>query len=108
LIKGGLGSGFVGQVAADSHFEKCLVQIRPFSGRLSCQDALHAESDLDSPTISSMNQRPYCFLDAEFLELVLVANNPGLLRMIAGLGVFHCKPPHLTLQSRGHAFHLNR
>jgi hypothetical protein len=31
-----------------------------------------------------MNQRPYYFLDAEFLELVSVANNPGLRRMIAG------------------------
>ncbi len=59
-------------------------KIRPFSGRLSCQDALHVESYLDSPTISSTNQRPYCFLDAEFLELVSVANNPGLRRIIAG------------------------
>jgi hypothetical protein len=59
-------------------------RIRPFSGRLSYQDALHAESDLDSPTISSTNQRPYCFLDAEFLELVSVAKNPGLRKMIAG------------------------
>jgi hypothetical protein len=30
-----------------------------------------------SPTIWSKNQCPYCFLDAEFLELVSVANNPG-------------------------------
>lgn len=59
-------------------------RIRPFSGRLSCQDALHAESGVDRPTISSMNQRPYCFHGAEFLELVSVANNPGLWRMIAG------------------------
>jgi hypothetical protein len=59
-------------------------RIRPFSGRLSYQDALHAESDLDSPTIWSTNQCPYCFLNAEFLELVSVANNPGLLPMIAG------------------------
>ncbi|WP_347990038.1 hypothetical protein [Methylomonas sp. AM2-LC] len=57
----------------------------PFSGSLSCQDALHAESGLDRPTISSTNQRPYCFLGVEFLELVSVANNPGLRRMIASL-----------------------
>jgi hypothetical protein len=60
---------------------------RPFSGRLPCQDALHAESDLDSPTISSKNQRPYCFLDAEFLELVSVANNSGLPKMVAANSV---------------------
>ena len=71
-------------------------RIRPFSGRLSYQDALHVESDLDSSTISSINQRPYCFLDAEFLELVSVANNPGLRRMIGGLRVFDCKPLQLA------------
>ncbi|WP_347989703.1 hypothetical protein [Methylomonas sp. AM2-LC] len=60
-------------------------RIRPFSGSLSCQDALHAESGLDRPTISSTNQRPYCFLGVEFLELVSVANNPGLRWMIASL-----------------------
>jgi hypothetical protein len=53
-------------------------RIRPFSGCLSYQDAFHVEYDLESPTISSTNQRPYCFFDAEFLELVSVANNPGL------------------------------